>query len=504
MKRLGFLFSIPALLAFHSCAPVAYADGEAVASDESLPVNEIEIATIKIQRVDDIEFAYGEANDVGELTYGLDSADGNASLHVGTVDGTKVVRDPDAFHVIKPRLLDRAEYVIAQAGNMTNPILVMPGEWYSFFGTVSGSTTNHWRTGVKGVNDTPRTLRISSLSENVYITGIEYEYLTYEYQAQVGSGTKEYNEGVTVTYVMSGATNLMARAHGRRAGAEAEKKSVLDIQNQWSNCATDYDLIAESKVDKTGGGSDVPGTERAGFVIGNIKVYGVDRRALEAPGANIIDTSIFKVYVKEADGSFYDIGSFRSYARKIHEVQDRWSYYPAAQKVDMNSQKVWLDSDETLYIKGNEDLTAEIGSDVGKYITFDRGNTNDFAIIRGIKCVKNDSDQDVVRIYCMRAFGTSLGVKYAHNLGDPWVTRNDVVNLGEQSYDGRTLICLEVPVIDDDRGFYKVTATVTEERGFGMTIHPDVIRFGSDEVELRLIEINLGNQTYKVLGAVVQ
>lgn len=496
MKRKGFL--LPAVFAFMSCLPTAFAEGE------DLPANEIEIATIKIQRVDDIEFAYGEANDVGELTYGLDSADGNASLHVGTVDGTKVVRDPDAFHVIQPRLLDRAEYVIAQAGDMRNPILVMPDGWYSFFGTVSGSTTNHWRTGVLGKNDTIRTLRIASCSENVYITGVEFEYLDYYYQASVGSGWKQYNEGVSVTYVMSGATNLVMRQTGRQRGAEAEKTSILEIQNQWNKCATEYDINVESRVDKVGGDASTPGTDRAGAVIGNIKVYGVDRRALEAPGANIIDTSIFKVYVKEADGNFYDIGSFRSYVRKVHETQDRWSYYPAVKSVDMNSQTVWLNSDETMYIKGNDDLTGEIGSDVGKFISFDRGNTNSFAIIRGIQCTKNSATQDVVRLYCMKAFGTNLGVKYAHTLNDAWTTRNDVVNLGEQLYDGRSLLCLEVPVLHQDSGFYKVTATVTEERGFSMTIHPDVIKFGSDEVELRLIEITLGNQTYKILGATVQ
>lgn len=425
-----------------------------VAAAVAAEAKEVEVAQIRIQRRDPIELAWGEENDTDELTYGLNQ-DGTASLWVGTEDGTKRIVDPDAIRIVKPYRLAETDYVVypIQPSDAAQPVIQVGDDAFSMWNYISGSTTNRY--GKPGVTGGTRELKVQTTSPDTRIA-----YLTWEWTDTVIPG-----DGLTPTSV---ARTTIEDANDGQFVPE----HTLAFMNNYMNM------------------NDNP----PGGVISNIVVYGYAGDV----ETSVIDASLIDVTVKESDGREYKLGRMHHMIESIHYTQDRWAYYKAADDVKLADKRLYLDSDKFSYISSDGNLGGAISTDLGPMVSWDRGNVDPAPFIKGISVETNGT----VKLYASTKFGANLSVLYASSLGSTFTaissTNNGIVDYG----DGKAYEIVAAGA--GSTGFYKVNASIAaaDERQPSVTIHPDVVKFGSDEAELQLIEITIGNTTLEVLGRV--
>lgn len=426
-----------------------------VAAAVAAEAKEVEIAEIHIQRRDPIEFAWGEENDVDELTYGVNQ-DGSASLWVGTEDGTKRAIDPDAVRIVKPYRLSVTDFVVypVQPSDATQPVIQTGDNVFSMWNYISGSTTNYY--GKPGVTGQTRTLKVRAISPDTKIATISWDWTDHKIP------------GLDTTIPIGCARTTIT---DENEGQFVNEHSLL-FQSGYINM------------------NDYP----SGGTISNIVVYGYSGDMDKSE----IDASVIDVTVKESDGREYKLGRMHHMIESIHYTQDRWAYYKAADDVKLADKRMYLDADKFSYISSDGGLGGAISTDLGPMVSWDRGNVDPAPFIKGISVETNGT----VKLYASTKFGANLSVLYTDDIREAFepvqTTNNGIVPYGDsQAYE-------IVAPGQGDAGFYKVVATIAQadERGPSVTIHPDTIKFGSNQVELQLIEITIGNTTLEVLGRV--
>ena len=407
----------------------------------------IEIAEIRVQRRDPVEFAWGEENDKDELTYGI-NPDGTASLWVGTKDGSKKIVDPDALTVVKPQRLDKSAFVVypVQPNDSTMPVIQTGDNKFSPWNYISGSTTNY--VGKPGVTGQVRTIKVRTVDPQLKITAVQWAW-TNRASNCASTTIRDESEGLFLP------------------------EHELRLDSGYMN------------MNDTPSGGDITITEVYGY-------YG-DKTKSE------IDASVVDITVYEQDGRSYTLGRVHHMIESIHYKQDRWSYYPAAHDVNVDDKTLYLDHDHFSLVKSDGALGGYIGSDVGRLISWDRGNQDGGTLIKGFEVNTNGT----VYVYVTTKFGGTLTVMRSDTAGGPF-TNVATTNDGIVDWNGGQAYRLSAPQTSGAAGFYKVYATIAPEdlRGPSVTIHPDTIKFGSNEVELQLIEITIGNTTLEVLGRV--
>lgn len=382
---------------------------------------EIEIAEIRVQRRDRVEYAWGEQNDVHELTYAV-NGDGTASLFVGTEDGTRLVTDPDSVRVVKPYRLEPEDYVVypVQPSDASQPVIQVGDNSFSLWNYISGSTTNY--SGKPGVTGATRTIKVRSLNDAVRVCHVSFDIRSLR-QTVVGTAS------ANTTYVYPD-------------DGEFAVEHSIEFHNGYMNM------------------NDSP----ASAAVTNFVVYGYagDTRN------TTLDCSISDITVKEQDGREYKLGQVHRMIESIHYVQDRWAAYPACANVNVNDKTIFLDHDGFAIIRSDGALGGQIGSDTGAIISWDRGNSQGGHLIKGFEVNTNDT----VSVYVTTKFGGALTVQAASAVNGTYA---DVAttNGGIVDFNGGKAYKLTAACVSPNQGFYKVKATISNEdlRAASITMH---------------------------------
>lgn len=399
----------------------AFAALAAVTSFADEGTREIEIAEIKVQRRDRVEYAWGEQNDVHELTYAV-NADGSASLYVGTEDGTKKVIDEDAIRIVKPYRLEPENYVVypIQPSDASQPVIQIGDNAFSLWNYISGSTTNY--SGKPGVTGATRTICVRSLNDDVKICRVDYTV-----RGQPSPLGPEQDGGT----------------HGQ--------------DSMEGEFAVQHDIVFHN------GYMNMNDNPPSAWVT-NFVVYGFAGDTRDST----IDASVADITVVQQDGRTYKLGTLVNRVEDIHKVQDRWSYYRAAHSVDLEDNPIYFDPDHFTSIKSDGELGGGVYYDGGSFITWDRGNSSAAPFIRGFSVVGDGT----VKIYVTTKFGSALTVQATSvvngTYADVATTNNGIVDYG-----GRKVYELVASEVNATQGFYKVKATIdsADLRDPEVTIH---------------------------------
>ena len=419
--------NIPAKLLASFTAVVVLSAVPSLANEEAEPASadeprEIEIAVIRVQRRDAIEYSWGEQNDVDELTYSVNN-DGTASLYVGTEDGTKKIVDPDAIGIVKPYRLEKTDFVVypVQPDDATQPIIQVGDNTFSPWNYITGSTTNYH--GKPGVTGQTRTIRVRSVNHDAKIAKVVWSW----------------NQ----------------RGQDQSGGPSWASTNVKDEQSD--EFAVEHSLVLTTSYMNMN--DSPPG--------GDLKIEEVYGYAGDTRNSRI-DCSVADVTVIEQDGRTYSLGRMHSMIEHIHAVQDRWSHYQAVDDVNLNGHKVQLDHDGFSFLQSDGDLGGNIGSDIGPLISWDRGNTQGGQLIKGFEVNTNGT----VSVYVTTKFGAALTVQACTTVNGSYA---DVAttNVGIVDYNGGKAYKLTAAQVNNSAGFYKVKATISDEdvRAASITMH---------------------------------
>lgn len=413
------LASFTAAVVLSAVPSLADEEAKAASAEET---KEIEIAVIRVQRRDAIEYSWGEQNDVDELTYSVNN-DGTASLYIGTEDGTKKVVDPDAIGIVKPYRLEKADFVVypVQPADATQPVIQTGDNKFSPWNYITGSTTNYQ--GKPGVTGQTRTIKVRSVNQDVKITKVVW---SWNQRGQTPLGPSNWAQ------------------------------TTINDQDE-DEFAVEHSLLLTTSYMNMN--DNPPGGD---ITIEEVYGYAGDTRNSK------IDCSVADVTVMEQDGRTYRLGRMHETIENIHKVQDRWAYYQAARDVNFNDHKVQLDHDGFAFFQSDGALGGNIGSDIGPIISWDRGNSQGGRLIKGFEVNTNGT----VTVYVTTKFGAALTVQACATVNGTYA---DVAttNGGIIDYDGGKAYKLTAAQVNNSAGFYKVKATISNEdvRAASITMH---------------------------------
>lgn len=425
----------------------------ALAAAASAEPREIELATLRVQRVDPEEIRWGTQTDAGELTYGIYS-DGTASGWVGTPDGMKMLRDPDTIRVVKVKKLDPDSFIVypTQPSDATHPVILTGDNEFSIFNVVSGGTTNYH--GAVAETQPSRELNVMSLTERTRIAKVTYEIENHVYSI----------EGAV--------TNWCSSTHGQDLNAgRFASKHVVKFSSGYINM------------------NDNP----PGCTVKNIEVWGYDGEL----DTSEIDASIVGVTVHEQDGRSYDLGKVHKLVEEIHHTQDRWAHYPAAADVDLHGEKLFSTGDRFVWLSDDGGLGMKLASDAGDLFSVDRGNLAGGALVKGFEINTNGT----VSIFVTTRFSDTFKT-YAAATVDGTYSQVSHVNRGIVRHGDLACYELVCSALVGDAGFYKVAAVVdaADERAPSVTIHTDKLYFGAGKTALSLYTVTNGTNVVSILA----